>query len=262
MDHCQYLLNSLGYFKTWTKYFKLKMKIHLHSMVNAKSQIRLLIISQELFYWTQVTRNKFSTLPIITLSGSPAELRICYVMMFLTSSSMDQDLRPNTPKYGVWEYTSSMGVLQKISLMIYHIVVIWQYMQILQELLSTGNQTILSLSTDPIMFGLMNTIFVSPYNTITLQVIYHVNNILKVLFIIHTSSTWFHVNLILHPLHSTIQQFSHMKLSYPFLEIKLVLIYCMIKLLQSRTSLILYQINQMVINFQYRLNKIWWNKPS
>ena len=42
------------------------------------------------------------------------------------------------------------------------------------------------------------------------------------MFIIKTSSTWFHVNLILHPLHFLIQQLLHMKLSYPPLEGKLV----------------------------------------
>ena len=41
----------------------------------------------------------------------------------------------------------------------------------------------------------------------------------EVIFTIRTSSTWFHVNLILHPLHFVIQKLSHMKLSYLLLEI-------------------------------------------
>ena len=109
------------------------------------------------------------------------------------------------------------------------------------------------LSTYPIMFGLMNIIIVSPYDTSIIQVRYSFENILKVIFIIQTSSNWFHVNLILHPLHFVIQKFSHMKFSYLPLEIKLVLIYWMMKVLQSHTSLIQSQIHQLVINFQHRL---------
>ena len=64
-----------------------------------------------------------------------------------------------------------MDVLQEIILMIDHIKVISYSMQILQELLYTGIHTIILLSTGPITFGLMNVILVSPYNTITLQII-------------------------------------------------------------------------------------------
>ena len=138
--------------------------------------------------------------------------------------------------------------------MIYHIAVISWDMYILQELFSTGIQINLFLSTYTIMFGLMNIILVSPYNTSTLRVIYYFNKILKFMFIIQTSSTWFHVNLILHPLHSVIQKFSHMKLSYLPLEIKLVLIYWMMNTLESRISLIQSHIYQTVINSQHRLN--------
>ena len=45
------------------------------------------------------------------------------------------------------------------------------------------------LSTDPIMFGLMNIILVSPKKISTLQVIYSFNKILTVIFIVHISST-------------------------------------------------------------------------
>ena len=75
------------------------------------------------------------------------------------------------------------------------------------------------------MIGLMNIIIVSPWNTSMLPFIYSFNKILKVFFIIHTFSTWFHVNLILHPTHLVMKQLSHMKLSYLLLEIKWVLIY-------------------------------------
>ena len=44
--------------------------------------------------------------------------------MFLTSSGMEQDLHEKTSKYGVWESTSSIDVLQKIILMIDHTKVI------------------------------------------------------------------------------------------------------------------------------------------
>ena len=129
-------------------------------------------------------------------------------------------------------------------------------MQLLQELFSTGIQNRILLFTEPIMFGLMNIIIVSPYNTSTLKVLYYFNNILKVLFIIKTSSTWFHVNLILHPLHLMIHQFSHMKLSYLPLERKSVLFYLIMNILQFLISLIQSQIHQPVINFQHRLRNM------
>ena len=46
------------------------------------------------------------------------------------------------------------------------------------------------------MFGLMNIILASPYKTSTLQVTYSFGKILKVIFMIHTSSTWFYAKLI------------------------------------------------------------------
>ena len=141
--------------------------------------------------------------------------------------------------------------------MIYHIVVISWDMQILQELLSTVHQINLLLFTDTFMFGLENIIIISPYNTITIQVLYYFKNTLKVLFIIKTLSTWFHVDLILQPLHSVIQKFSHIKLSYIPLEIKLVLIYWMMKTLQYLISLIQSQIHQPFINSQHRKKNVW-----
>ena len=132
--------------------------------------------------------------------------------------------------------------------MIDHIMVISWDMQLLQELFSTGSHINLMLSTDTIMFGLMNIMLVSPYNTSTLQVLYHFNKILRLMFIIQTSSTWFHVNLILHPLHLLIQNFSHMKLSYLPLERKLILIYWMMNTLQSRVPLIQFKFTSLSSN--------------
>ena len=82
-----------------------------------------------------------------------------------------------------------------------------------------------------------------------------IKKILKVLFITQTSSTWFRVKLIRHPLHFVIQQFSHMKFSYLLLEIKLVLIYWIMNILQSLMSLIQSKICQPFINFKHRLWK-------
>ena len=109
------------------------------------------------------------------------------------------------------------------------------------------------LFTEPIMFGLMNTILAYPYKTSTLQVSYSFGKILKVIFMIQNSSTWFHANFIVHPLHLVMKQLSHMTLSYLPLERKLVLIYWMMKILKSLTSLILSQIRQLFINFHHRL---------
>ena len=58
-----------------------------------------------------------------------------------------------------------------------------------EELFSTGNQIKLLLYIEFIMIALMNIILVSPYNTSTPQVIYSFRKILKVIFIIQTSST-------------------------------------------------------------------------
>ena len=102
----------------------------------------------------------------------------------------------------------------------------------------------------------MNIILASPYKTSTLQFPYSFGNILKVIIMIQTSSTWFHENLILHPLHLMIKQLSHTTLSYLPLERKLVLIHWMINILQSLTSLILYQIFELVINFHHRLREM------
>ena len=96
------------------------------------------------------------------------------------------------------------------------------------------------------MLGFMNIVLVSPQKTLIIQVLYYFQNILKVIFIIKTSSTWFYVTLILQPLHSVMQQFSHAKFSYLPLKNKLVLIYWMMRILKSLMSLIKSQINQPV----------------
>ena len=61
--------------------------------------------------------------------------------MLFTYSGMEQNVHTKTSKYGVRESTSSMGVLQERSLVVDHIENILWYMQIQQELLSTGNHT-------------------------------------------------------------------------------------------------------------------------
>ena len=86
--------------------------MNLLSTVKSKILIRHMIIPQELLYWNQFTRNNFGTPPISMAYDSPIEPRIDYVVMFLASSGTGQDLHKNTSKYGVWEYTSSMDVLQ------------------------------------------------------------------------------------------------------------------------------------------------------
>ena len=133
---------------------------------------------------------------------------------------MDQYQHANTSKYGLWDSKSLMCMLQERILMIYPIALISSYMQILQELFSTGIQTILFIFIDPIIICLVYIILVSPHNTITLLVIYSLNNIMKVFFLIWIFSTWFHGNLILHTLCFMIKKFSRVKLSYLLLEIK------------------------------------------
>ena len=75
--------------------------MHLHPTEKYKYQIIHLIITEELFYETKVTRKNFGAFPIIIPSGSSAKLRIGCVVMFITSTGMDQDLHTNTSKYGV-----------------------------------------------------------------------------------------------------------------------------------------------------------------
>ena len=105
------------------------------------------------------------------------------------------------------------------------------------------------------MFGLMNIILASPLKTSKRQVNYYLGKILNVIFIIQTSSTWLHENLILHPLHLVMRQLSHMTLSYLPMERKKISIYWMMNILQSLTSLILSQIFQLVINFHHILRE-------
>ena len=52
---------------------------------------------------------------------------------------MDQDHHTNISEYGLREFSSSMDMLQEISLMIYHIAVVSWDMQLLTKLFSTGN---------------------------------------------------------------------------------------------------------------------------
>ena len=59
--------------------------------------------------------------------------------MLLNSYGMDQDLHTNISKYGVWDSTSSMIMLQEIILMIDHIGVISLDVQLLQDLFYTGS---------------------------------------------------------------------------------------------------------------------------
>ena len=80
--------------------------------------------------------------------------------------------------------------------------------------------------------------------------------ILKLLFIIQTWSTWFNVSLIIYPLHSVLQQFSHITSSYLLLERKLILTYWIMNLLQSLISLIQSKIHQPVINSQHNLKEV------
>ena len=119
--------------------------------------------------------------------------------------------------------------------MIDHIVVISWDMQLLQDLFYTISHTSILLSKETIMLGLMNIILIYPWKKITLQVLYSLNNILKVFFTIWPWSTWFHVNLILYPLHFVIQKHSRMKLSYLHLERKIGL-----KLLDDEDFTLLY----------------------
>ena len=109
--------------------------------------------------------------------------------MFFNSSGMGQDLHKNIYKIcGVRVYIIN-GRVTRNNLMIDHTVVIPWNIKLLQELSYTGNQIKLLLFTDPAMFGLMNIILVSPYKSITLHFLYYFNKILKVMFIIQTSST-------------------------------------------------------------------------
>ena len=141
--------------------------MHLLSVIKLKVLIRHLLISQEIFCWTQVTRKNLCVFPIIIPYGSPTKQRIYCLVVFLTYSGMEQDVNTNVFKYGVWESTSSMKLLKRIILVIYHIEVISWDMQLLQESFSTENHIKLLLYTEPTTFGLMNITILFPYNTIT-----------------------------------------------------------------------------------------------
>ena len=115
------------------------------------------------------------------------------------------------------------------------------------------------ISTQIIMPVFVHIIIIYTNKTITLPVIYSINKILKVCFIIHICLTWFHVNLILYPLHFVIQKLPHMRLSYPILKIYLVLTYFMVNILQYLMSLIQSKIHQPSIKFQHRVSKFCWS---
>ena len=157
--------------------------------------------------------------------------------------------------WGVRVYIINV-IEKKISSIIDFIAIISWDMRLLQEFLSAGIQTVIFLSTDPIILGLVNIIIVSTWKTSILQVIYYLNKTLKVFFVIRAWSTWFHVKLILHPPHFMIQKLSPIKLSYLPMKIKLVLIYWTMNILQSLMSFILYQIHQSAINLRHRLIKM------
>ena len=163
---------------------------NLLSMLKLKVVILQFLISQELLHWTQVTRENFGVLTFIMPYGSPNKPRIDCMVILITSFGIEKRSSYKYIKYGFWESTSSMDVLQQIILMIDHIMVISWYMQLLLDLFSTGNHINILLSTEPIVFGWMNITLISPYKTSTLQVLYNNNNILKCIFIIHTSSIW------------------------------------------------------------------------
>ena len=113
MYHWQDILDLWRHVIAWKSQLKLNVYMNLHSMVDLKSQMILWPISKKLFYWTQVTINNFVTLNISMTYGSPSELVIGYVVMFLTLSGMYQYHDIDTSKYGVQESASSMGMSQK-----------------------------------------------------------------------------------------------------------------------------------------------------
>ena len=142
--------------------FKLKLDMNILSMVKLKVLIRHLLISQYIFYWNQFTIKNFGDLTISIPYGSLIELIIDCVVILLNSYGMEQDLHTNTSTYGVWDSTSSMGVLQERSMIIYHIAVILWDMRLLKKLLSTVKQINLLLSTDPKVLVLINIIIITP----------------------------------------------------------------------------------------------------
>ena len=146
-------------------------------------------IPQELFYLTQVTIKDFGVYTTSMTYGSPSELRINSVVMLLTSSGMEQDLHTNTSKYGMVEYISPIDMLQERILLIYHIEVISWDMHLLHKLSSNGNHINILLSTEPIIFVLMDIVLISTQKKSTLEVLYSFDKILKVVFIIQISST-------------------------------------------------------------------------
>ena len=99
---------SLEFMKTWNK-VNIILQTTGGDAYSLKGKVKVLIInlliSQELFYWTQVTINTFDVLPISMPYWSPAELRIDCVVVFLTSYVLEQDLHTRHNKiWGVIVY--------------------------------------------------------------------------------------------------------------------------------------------------------------
>ena len=106
-------------------------------------------------------------------------MRIGWVMMLHTTCRMDQYQITSTNKYGVFEPTSSMGVSQETIWIIDIIDPTLLDMQILQDLLSIGNSTSITISTKTIIHGLTNKIIVYLQKTSTHPGLYSSNNTVK-----------------------------------------------------------------------------------
>ena len=117
-------------------------------------------------------------------------------------------IRPSYKHIQLWGVRGYIinGRDKKSNLMTDHIEDILRDMQLLHEFFYTGNHIKTILFTEPIMFGLMNIIIASTQKTITLQVTDSFRKLLKVIFMIKASSTLFHENLILHPIHLVMRQ--------------------------------------------------------
>ena len=61
-----------------------------------------------------------------------------------------------------------MFVLQEIMWIIYHTEINSWEMRLIPELFYTGNHASLTISTDPIILGLINTVLIYPHKTSTL----------------------------------------------------------------------------------------------
>ena len=82
-----------------------------------------------------------------------------------------------------------MGMLQEIRSIIDRIVLLYWDMQLIQELLSNLIHTIIFVSTEPTIIGLMSIVIVFTQKKSTIPVLYSYNKILKLFFIIWIYST-------------------------------------------------------------------------